>query len=338
MIVIVLAVGAAWCNALASVLQRSAARSAPDEDSLRLRLVAYLVRRPAWFGGIVFMVLSFALQASALSRGQLSTVQPVMVSELLFVLLVIAGWFHHPVGRREWLGAVAIVAGLGGFLAVATPSGGSIQPSWLALGLAGAGTLGVIFAAVSLSRRALSTGRAALLGVAAGTTFALTAALTKVFTSAVSAHGLWGAFAGWSPFALAVTGIGAVFLAENAFQAGPLTASQPALTIADPLVSVALGVGMFGDHLQTAAWAVVLELATFALMATGIVLIGRSRQLSGPVQPADGPRTAADSGRAGAGGGEARGSGGARSGGGGFEPDAAAGDGGRVHRDFEPSP
>ncbi|MGH9067606.1 MAG: DMT family transporter, partial [Acidimicrobiales bacterium] len=289
MVVVALAVGAALSNALASVLQRSAARSAPDESSLRLRLVSYLLHRPAWFGGLLAMIASFILQAAALSRGELSVVQPLLVSELLFVLAIIAFWFHVPVGGSEWLGAITTIVGLGGFLAVARPSGGSASPSTLALIGAGAGTLAVIVASLVLSRNGSSAGRAALFGAAAGATFALTAAMTKLFTDSIASDGLLGAFAGWPPYALMVTGIGAVFLAQNAYQAGPLTASQPALTIVDPIASVAIGVGMFGDHLQATGWAIVLELLTFALMVLGVVLLARSPNFAGDVRPAPAP-------------------------------------------------
>lgn len=289
MVVIALAVGAALCNALASVLQRAAARSAPDEDSLRLQLVTYLLRRPAWFAGIVAMMGSFILQATALTKGSLSVVQPLLVTELLFVLAILAVWFRSPVRPSEWLGAVAIVLGLGGFLAVSAPVPGYATPGPIALGGAGLGTAAVIGGAISLSRRGTSIGRAALFGAAAGTAFGLTAAITKMFTTSIANDGFAAAFSSWPPYALAATGIGAVFLAQNAFQAGPLTASQPALTIADPLVSVALGVGMFHDHLRAAGWDVFLELFTFAVMALGIVLISRSPNFHSEVRRADQP-------------------------------------------------
>lgn len=274
--VIVLAVGAAFCNAMASVLQRTAARSAPDEDSLHLRLVAYLLRRPAYLAGILAMMGAFLLQATALAKGALAVVQPLLVSELLFVLGVLKVWFKVPLGRTEWVGAVCVVVGLGGFLSVANPSGGTMQPGIFSLILAGLVVLGIVIAAVSLSRRGTSAARAALFGAAAGSTFGLTAALIKLFTGAIANHGFAAALASWPPYALAVTGVAAVFLTQNAFQAGPLTASQPALTISDPIVSVAIGVAWFNEHLQAAGWDVVLELFTFAVMALGVILLSQS--------------------------------------------------------------
>ncbi len=294
--VIALAVGAALCNAVSSVLQRLAARNAPDENSFHLRLLTYLLRRPLWVAGILAMMGAFVLQAAALTRGSLSVVQPLLVSELLFVLGILALCLHVRVTRRDWLGAAMVVVGLGGFLAVASPVPGGQTPGLLPLIGTGIATLAVVVAAIGLSQHGSGARRAALLGAAAGTTFGLTAALTKIFTVSIVSSGFAGAFASWAPYALAATGLSAVFLAQNAYQAGPLAASQPAFTIVDPLVSVSIGVALFGDRLRTTGWDVLLELLTFGLMAVGVVVLSRSPRLHGDVSPAPVPaRIPADS-------------------------------------------
>ena len=58
-------------------------------------------------------------------------------------------------------------------------------------------------------------------------------------------------FLDWPPYALAGAGLAGVFLAQNAYRAGPVTASQTTLVVVDPLASIAIGIGLFGDHLQT---------------------------------------------------------------------------------------
>jgi len=47
-----LAVGAAFANALTTVLQRMGVESAPAETTLRFSLIAYAVRRKVWLGGL----------------------------------------------------------------------------------------------------------------------------------------------------------------------------------------------------------------------------------------------------------------------------------------------
>ncbi|HEX6476872.1 MAG TPA: hypothetical protein VF005_06325, partial [Acidimicrobiales bacterium] len=62
-----LAVMAALCNAIASVLQRRGASTAPDTSVLRVKLMTYVIRRPVWLFGFLTMVGAFLFQAGALS-------------------------------------------------------------------------------------------------------------------------------------------------------------------------------------------------------------------------------------------------------------------------------
>jgi len=59
-------------------------------------------------------------------------------------------------------------------------------------------------------------------------------------------------YAHWQTYALAACGLASVFLAQNAFHAGPIAASQTALVMVDPLASLAIGIGLFSDDLRTA--------------------------------------------------------------------------------------
>lgn len=81
MISVLFALLAAASNALASVLQRRAARSAPEEFAFRPALLWSLIRRPVWLGGIGALIAGFLLQASALANGGLALVQPLLVAE-----------------------------------------------------------------------------------------------------------------------------------------------------------------------------------------------------------------------------------------------------------------
>ncbi len=63
-------------------------------------------------------------------------------------------------------------------------------------------------------------------------------------------RGASAVFAHWSPYVLVAVGATGLFLVSNAFQAGPLAASQPSLTIVEPIVSAALGVLMFHERMH----------------------------------------------------------------------------------------
>ena len=65
------------------------------------------------------------------------------------------------------------------------------------------------------------------------------------------------------------------FLLQKSLQAGRLVASQPALTLANPLVSVAFGFAVFNEHLRAGAW-LILALFGAGLIIACTVLLARS--------------------------------------------------------------
>ena len=58
-------------------------------------------------------------------------------------------------------------------------------------------------------------------------------------------------FEHWQTYGVAVFGLLGLFLTQNAFHAGPLAASQSTLVLVDPLVSICLGIALYGDTLRT---------------------------------------------------------------------------------------
>lgn len=72
-LVLVLAVSAAFCLGIGFVLQQNAAQHAPLNDFLSPRLLLDLVRVPRWLFGIGFMVCGMALGAIALGNGEISS-------------------------------------------------------------------------------------------------------------------------------------------------------------------------------------------------------------------------------------------------------------------------
>ncbi len=275
-----LAVMAALCNAVSSVLQRRGASTAPDSTVLRVKLMTFVLRRPVWLIGFSTMVGAFLFQAGALAYGQLSTVQPVLVTELLFVLIILSVWSRSQPGREEWIGAVAVCGGLAGFLLAANPSGGSTRALAGDWGVAGLGTGLVVALLVVLAFRSSSSfARAALFGSAAAITFALNAAFIKASTDLIG-RGTVHFFASWPPYAVAVTGLAAFFIVTNAFQSGPLTATQPALTVVDPIASIIIGAEVFGESLRDSPGWVALECVTLLIMAIGVILLSRGPLVS----------------------------------------------------------
>jgi drug/metabolite transporter (DMT)-like permease len=278
--VYVLALVAALSNALTSVFQRMGVEDAPEESTMRLSLITHALRRPVWLLGFFFMVCAFLFQAFALHVGRLSVVQPILTVELLFLVFILGTYFGYRVRAREWIGASAIAAGLSGFLVFAQPGGGRQVPTtegWLVVGGISAA---VIAAAVVATRWGPRWWKAAMFGTAAAMSFAFTAALIKV-VSDYAARDWVNLLTHWQTYGLVAFGVAGLFLAQNAFHAGPLAASQSTLVLVDPLFSILIGIGLFGDSLRTSEPWGPLEAISLLVMFMGTVFLSHSPLVTG---------------------------------------------------------
>jgi uncharacterized membrane protein len=275
MMVYVLALAASLVNALTSVLQRLGVQNAPADATLRLSLVKYALRRGVWLFGFALMIVSFILQAVALHLGRLSQVQPILTTELVFLAAILAVWFRFKIGRREWIGAIAVTAGLSFFLYFAQPEYGMTPPPAWRWAVAGGVCVGIIATTVLLAMRGPKWWRAAMFGTAASVSFAFTAACTKV-VSGFAATDWTQLYRHWQVYALAFFGATAVFLTQNAIHAGPLVASQSTVVLIDPLASICIGIGLFGDDLQTGGAAGPIEALALLVAFGGAVWLARS--------------------------------------------------------------
>jgi hypothetical protein len=95
------------------------------------------------------------------------------------------------------------------------------------------------------------------------------------------AQGPAAVFSNWSPYVLLLAGAASMFLASHAFQAGSLAASQPGLTVVDPLVASLLGVVLFGERLVLEPVVLAGELLALALLVGSVVLLSRSPLIRG---------------------------------------------------------
>lgn len=281
LISVMAALASGLVNAISAVMQRRAALDAPSGSLLSRRLIVFLFRQPKWLAGVFLAAGGFALQALALAGGQLSLVQPLLMSEILFLLLILLVRYSEPIGPREWLGGIAITLGLGFLLGLADPHGGQGSGSGAGWAITAIACLAITAAAIGLTARVTSRGfRAAVLGVAAGVLFALTAALTKLCIELLKqSPGML--FSSWGPYGLLAAGLASLLLVQNVFRAGPLAASQPAMMIADPAASVVIGVFLFNDQLRHSPAALAGIGVSGAVLAAGVILLGGSPVITG---------------------------------------------------------
>lgn len=281
MISVVLALLASLANAAASVLQRKAAEHEPAQRQLSPRLILDLMRRPVWFAGVGSILAGFLLQAGALSTGAIAEVQPLLICELPLTLVLASRVFRSGMRRYEWLTIAMMSVGLAGFLFALQPQGGSPLAAPLldwAVGVSASVLVSLGF--VVLARRFQEGPRAALMGIGAGIMFGLVAALVAVMGAAYQ-HGLAAVFATWQTYLVVVLGPTGFFLLQNALQAGKLVASQPALTLSNPLVGICWGIAVFGERMRGGGW-LFAAAAGAVLVAAGTTMLSRSPMLSGP--------------------------------------------------------
>ncbi|MGW3988777.1 DMT family transporter [Streptomyces sp. NPDC004830] len=285
---VLFAVCAALSNAVATVLQRKAALTVPRAQGFRAGLMLDLLRRPVWLAGIVAVIGAAVCQALALATGPLTIVQPLFVLELPLTLVVASLLMHRHLPGAGWVAVAMVVAGLAVALAAASPSGDRTHvplDRWIPALAVCAGV--VVVLSLAALKRPEGRARAACLGAATAISYAVTAALMKAATHILDEQGLVAFLTTWQTYAFALTGVCALFLLENAMQAGPLVASQPALTLGDALVSLALGILLYEETVRSGWW-LVPQLFGVALIAAGVLALSRIPFTQSLVAPDEG--------------------------------------------------
>lgn len=286
-----LVLAAAVVGGLGLVLLRKATEAEPAASGFSFSLLWVLVRhRPVWAAGIAAIVASFALQITAIALGPVTLVQLVVVMELPATLVLSALLLGGRLRTREWCALGLMTVGVGGLLLSLAPGGGdpgSASPTTWLVGLAAAAAVIVLalLGARWTRRRALAT---SLAGVAAGVSAGLGAVLVKPVTVAF-AGGVGAVVATWQTWALLLVGAIGFFLLQNAMQAGRLVASQPGITLANPLVATAWGVGLFHEQVRGGPWLIGAGLGA-ALLVAGVILLSGSPLLEGAREAPDDPQ------------------------------------------------
>lgn len=295
MLTVTFAVLAAACNAFASVMQRHEARARPDRESFRPALILNLVRRPLWWAGAGGVLGGAVCQALGLMYGELAVVQPILMVELPLTLLLASAVFHRRPTPRTMAATGGITAGVVLVLVAVAPADGA--PAVAGMRWLGAlpATVAVVVVLVLAGRRLRGAPAAALLGSAAAVSFALAAALMKDAT-AVADRGVSALLSSWQVYATCLVGMAALFLLQNAYQAGALIASQPAITVGDALVSLVYSVTLFDEKLRLDVWLLPAAVG-LAMITVGAVELSRSPLLTGtfkqPTVPRESYRSAA---------------------------------------------
>jgi drug/metabolite transporter (DMT)-like permease len=230
-----------------------------------------------WLLGTLALLVGYAFQAAALDRGRLVIIQPLLVTTVVFALPLGYLLTRQLVGRREVLGAAVILAGLALFAIYGDPEGGrddAPRDEWaiaiaviavacaVLLVFAGRGTLAV---------------KAAVYGTLAGILFGLSAALTKPTVEDLHA-GIGELLSHWEPYVLAIAGVLGFVLQQVSLGTGRLAPSVATVSVANPVVSILLGVILLEERLSRPAWHVVVACIGLGLALVGAVVISLARE------------------------------------------------------------
>ncbi|MFZ0714530.1 DMT family transporter, partial [Mycobacterium sp.] len=268
---IILALASAISGAVNALTQRVSSRTGPSGSWWRL--AKYLIRQRLWLIGLVAAIAAFVLQAAALRSGRLSVVQPLLVTELVFVLVLRRLWLRQSIRTATWASAALTCAGLTVFLLAAQPRGGNPTPTphaWI-------GTISVFGGATVvmtlLAARGSPVRRAALYAASAAISGALAATFVKTTVESLALDGPASVFTSWPVYALAVSAIASAIRIQAALHVGPLTVSQPIMVVLNPIVSIWISVWLFAEYFTDDKAILAAGAAGFAALIVGVVLL-----------------------------------------------------------------
>jgi drug/metabolite transporter (DMT)-like permease len=276
-------VGATACYALSTALKHRSTATVPETSGLAprklFRFATATARHPLYLAAILAGTVGLGLQVLALHIGALSVVQPLLTTALLFSLIAAHRIAGTRISARELRWGAMLVVALVGFMLAAGTVHGRISPhaqhaDRVPAVLAGVLAIALATSCVLTSRRLPRGGAAALMGVAVGTIHACGAALIKSCTN-VATSGVVALLTSWQLYLFLLAGGAGLLLTQLAFQAGPLSASLPAITTVDPLLSVVIGVWVYDERLKGGPGSVVIEVFCLVLLSVSAVRLSR---------------------------------------------------------------
>jgi drug/metabolite transporter (DMT)-like permease len=270
---VVAALAAALSYGVSAILEQRSVHQVAERGVFAPRLLVDLARRPLWLASIVATVIGAGLQALALHFGPLALVQPILVCDLLFAVLITAGLRRSAPDRVIFAGVVCCTAGIAVFLAVSQPTGGTESVSLPAV-LPLAALLAVVLAGcLTWAKLGPRTARPLALALACGVCNGVAAFLLKLVTFSLG-QGFSEPLEQWPLYALAIVGPVGFLLNQEAFQSGTLISPALAvITTVTSLVSIGIGYLWLDENVASGPLDVAVEVVSLGVMTAGVVLL-----------------------------------------------------------------
>ena len=280
-------VGVAIACALASAVflafgaQRQGSAVSADTGGLELQSsqLLRLLRNPRWLLGLLLLGVGTALNVTALTLAPLTVVQPIGSIALVITTVVNSRDQGLRMNRVTIVSIVACVIGSALFVSLAvgvTRDPGEVQPAQeliivliLAVVVVFFGTLNALF-----GRRIGAIGFI----VGAGVLFGFVAVLTKVIAGdLLNPNGRFLLNVPWYTVVGIVVagGLGAWFV-QSAYSSGPPDLVIAGLTVIDPMVGIAIGIGVLHELQPNVPAVAAVAMGVAALVAiVGVFALSR---------------------------------------------------------------
>jgi hypothetical protein len=272
-VAIPLGVASAVVYGTSIVMQHRVASSGPGEEDARG--LFRLVRNPRWLLAIGGDFIGFLLQIGALATGPVVIIQPLVVLMLPVSLGVnfLMGGPKPTLG--DYLGSVAVVGGLSGFLAMLDRPGRPHTPDPWDTAIAILVVLGVGALLCLAVRQRGATLRGAIYGAVAGVCFGTLGVLVNAAAHRLIHRGVAALFTETSGIVslagILVLGAAGIVLTQVSFQVGALGATLPANLSTDPVAAVILGVLLLHEHVPIGVGYLIGYTACLAAVVAGAI-------------------------------------------------------------------
>jgi drug/metabolite transporter (DMT)-like permease len=277
---IVLAVTAAFLDALSNVLEIAEAEQISEDLSLKPRLITTLARRRRWIIGFFCDAGGFFAMAGALGLGAVAFVQPILALALLMSMFLGSLLQKRMVRRVEWVAAAVLCGGLATFLYEVPPRGGRDLVPFARWVIAGPVIAGAILLCVASAKLMRGPMQGLLLGVGASIAFATSAVLVKALMHYL-AEGVFAWVTHWEPYAMAGVIIAGFVIMQSSFQTGYLAASVAGLQAPGPVVAVILGAKLLDENISVdTAFQSFVVVASLVAIVASILMLARAETLS----------------------------------------------------------
>lgn len=239
------------------------------------------VRRPRWLAGLAVLAVGATLHVIALRLAPLTVVQPFGV--LTVVVSVMWGLRDRRARLRlgTGLALAAILTGAGSFAVLAAQVTVPAPVTSRAEGQAGLLVFLAVAICAAVGGLSRGRGRCLVLATGGGVAYGYVAVLVRAATEQYADRGVHGALLG-TLAALALTAVAGCWLIQQAYADGPPEIAVACFTVVDPLVAVAIGIGLLGEAPGLTGATAAVGLVCAALAVGGIIRLSLGTSVSAP--------------------------------------------------------